>query len=340
MEKCLVTKLKGAVDNQELLRIGEIGLDVDISTPAALELITNVKCTLRIIGDGYFTNESNGNLGTSFQVPASTESVIYVSAGKYKIAISDKYDFNSVRFSKKGTRDYNLNPSVDIDSFKYSKNITVLNIGNKVYGDMSALKDLKNITFLSINSPSVVGDISTLQDMKKLNSLYLIGCSGIVGDIAALKGKNISFIDLSKTTINGDIANLSSCTSLHHINASGVFTGNISVFKNASNLNYVTLGNSSLTGDLAKLPDTCTYFSSLGSFTWSERTSSAKIITLDKYATIDNVDKMLQDQAKCEVPVSSPFLKIIFVTGSRTSASDAAVQTLQSKGYTVSVTPA
>ena len=52
---------------------------------------------------------------------------------------------------------------------------------------------------------------------------------------------------------------------------------------------------------------------------------------------------MLQDQAQGVVGFSSgdaPEYKTIYVSGTRTSASDAAVQTLQSKGYTVSITPA
>ena len=52
---------------------------------------------------------------------------------------------------------------------------------------------------------------------------------------------------------------------------------------------------------------------------------------------------MLQDQAACVTGIDSSsdiYLKTISATGTRTSASDAAVQTLQSKGYTVSITPA
>ena len=55
---------------------------------------------------------------------------------------------------------------------------------------------------------------------------------------------------------------------------------------------------------------------------------------------MDNIDKMLQDQAKCQTSSTASVRKIIEVIGTRTSTSDAAVQTLQSKGYTVSITPA
>ena len=51
---------------------------------------------------------------------------------------------------------------------------------------------------------------------------------------------------------------------------------------------------------------------------------------------------MLQDQAACQASIKSDdlaYYKVITATGTRTSASDAAVATLESKGYTVSVSP-
>ena len=96
---------------------------------------------------------------------------------------------------------------------------------------------------------------------------------------------------------------------------------------------------SKLTGDLAILPDVCnevaTYFDKGSVFTWSTRPSSAYIIALGGAPLPSNVDKMLQDQAQCKV--GTPTKKVISVIGTRTSASDAAVATLQQKGYTVSI---
>ena len=104
---------------------------------------------------------------------------------------------------------------------------------------------------------------------------------------------------------------------------------------------------SKLTGDLAILPVSCRFVSfqnDKGSvFTWSTRPSTAKIIAIEGNVSITNIDKMLQDQAQCQVGFSSndsEWYKKISCVGTRTSASDAAVATLQSKGYTVSITPA
>ena len=103
-----------------------------------------------------------------------------------------------------------------------------------------------------------------------------------------------------------------------------------------------------LTGDLAKIPSNVKWFTNYkgvsSTFTWTTRPSSANILALEcGDSTIDDVDKMLQNQAQCKTAITggdASWYKTIAIKGNRTSASDTAVQTLQSKGYTVSVTPA
>jgi hypothetical protein len=119
-------------------------------------------------------------------------------------------------------------------------------------------------------------------------------------------------------------------------------TGEISALSTLSKCNTISLQYSKLTGDLAILPNACCevylYYNKGSVFTWSTRPSSAYIISLGGASLYSNVDKMLQDQAQCQVGPTAN--KTISATGTRTSASDAAVTTLQQKGYTVSITPA
>lgn len=102
-----------------------------------------------------------------------------------------------------------------------------------------------------------------------------------------------------------------------------------------------------VTGDISKLPAKTSFLSlsnkSGGNMTWTNRVSSSNIIAIEGSPMIDNIDKMLQDQAECVSALTgndSIWLKNITGRGTRTSVSDAAVQTLQSKGYSVSITPA
>ena len=130
-------------------------------------------------------------------------------------------------------------------------------------------------------------------------------------------------------------------------NISVSFTGDIGRLNNLTKLTEVLIKYSKLTGDLAQLPNSLRFASFAddkgSTLTWSTRPSSAKIIAIQATATISNIDKMLQDQAQCQVGFSANeaiWYKSISVAGTRTSASDEAVATLQKKGYTISIAKA
>ena len=192
----------------------------------------------------------------------------------------------------------------------------------------------------------VSGDVSGINTLTKLETLKLQS-SQVSGDIVNLKHlTSLRTIQTWGTTVAGDIANLKYLTSLNEVSISNM-TGNIEELSNLSNLESMALMLCNLTGDISKLPNSFRYLfinQDQGSnLTWVSRNSSAKIIALHLTANLDNIDKMLQDQAKCQIGYKDDDwinLKSIIVTGTRTSASDAAVATLQQKGYTVSITPA
>ena len=153
---------------------------------------------------------------------------------------------------------------------------------------------------------------------------------------------------LYNTQVSGDIDNLKNLTALTTLYFDNTqISGDIAALKNLTGLTELSLKRGKFTGDLAMLPSKCRFVSfqnDKGSvFTWGTRQSTAKIVAIEGNVRITNIDKMLQDQAACQIGFdgSSPsYFKIISATGTRSSASDAAVQTLQSKGYTVSITPA
>ena len=173
----------------------------------------------------------------------------------------------------------------------------------------------------------------------------------VSGDIANLKGLTaLTNINLYNTQVSGDIANLKGLTALTNIaihNPQVPMTGDIGQLSTLSNCTNMKFWNSKLTGDLAILPSKCRYASFIGDkgsvLTWSTRPSTAKIIAIEGSASLTNIDKMLQDQAQCLVGFTSSdavFYKTISVAGSRTTASDDAVATLQQKGYTISIAKA
>ena len=125
---------------------------------------------------------------------------------------------------------------------------------------------------------------------------------------------------MSSTQVSGDIAALKNLTAL-----------TIMEFKNVTGLR----------GDMGTLPDNILFFTGgKGNFTWT--TSSRTYILATEGAHCDRIDDMLNDMATktAKFAGDEAWYKTISLIGTRTSASDAAVQTLQSKGYTVSITPA
>ena len=335
MGKCLITKLNGSVNNSELLKIGELRISFGkVQNPTkenrSLNIKVNKESKVELIGDGYFTDENLGaNKGKSLLLSPNTNNYIYISNNDVAISISDKYALTGIFHQ---AVEYPWNASGDKSHIKYN------------------LEDLKYsaaLTNLSAKSANISGDISALTNLTALVTMDLSNTQ-VSGDIANLKTLTaLTSMNLSNTQVSGDIANLKTLTALTSMNLSNMqnpLTGNISNLKSLTKCTDIKLDYSKLTGDLATLPASCrfvSFYKDKGStFTWTTRSSSAKIIAIASDAALTNIDKMLQDQAQCQVGFSSSndvWLKTISVTGNRTSASDDAVATLQQKGYTISI---
>jgi hypothetical protein len=379
MEKCFITKLNGIVSSPDILKLGEMRINVTkLDNPTSktqyFSFTFNEKSDIEIIGDGYFTNENlSVNYGKKKTVEPNTDTIIYVSNGDFGLSIFDKYSLKNIVVFTLGYSISNKKMS-DIEVLKFSKNLTNLNLPNtQVSGDIGGLKTLTALTNLNLPNTQVSGDIGGLKTLTALTNLNLPNTQ-VSGDIGGLKTLTaLTNLNLPNTQVSGDIGGLKTLTaltslSLYNTQVSGDIgglktltaltslslyntqvphTGNIGELSALSKCTEILIKYSKLSGDLATLPSVCRFVSfdrDKGSvFTWSERPSSAKILAIQGTANLTNVDKMLQDQAQCQVGFSASdasWYKTIFITGTRTSASDAAVQTLQSKGYTVSITPA
>ena len=334
MNRCLVTKLNGSVDNTSLPRIGEMRIGISkIDSPnhwtQGFRFTVNKLTVLEIIGDGYFTDvKLTENKGKKITLNPNVNENVYVSNGNFEVAILDKYALVSIfdydSYSEGNSTYSQKNKSIsDIGFFKYSTALTNLGLSNtNISGDIANLKNLTALTRIELNNTNISGDIANLKNLTAL-----------------------TILKLNNTNISGDIANLKNLTALTNLrlsNAQIPLTGEISALSTLSKCSTISLSFSKLTGDLAILPDACCeaalYYSKGSVFTWSTRPSSAYIISLGGASLYSNVDKMLQDQAQCQVGTTAN--KTISATGTRTSASDNAVATLQQKGYTVIINPA
>ena len=352
MNKCLVTKLAGTVNNDSLLKIGELRLSVStVDSPSknsqGLYITANQKVNLTIIGYGYFTNETlSENKGKTLAIRENTQTLFYVSNSNVSISLDNKYALTSL-FSYASSMGVNsiVNVNFDISHLTYSKNLTTFKLPNtQVCGDISSLANLTGLTTLELPNTQVSGDISSLANLTGLTTLRLANTQ-VSGDISSLSNAaGLTTLELPNTQVNGDISSLANLTGLTTLNVPNIQV-DLAVVAKFSRLRNCTFKQGSCSGDLSKLANSLYFISFTGSttsLTWTERNSSANIIAIEGSPKVDNIDKMLQDLAngKAAFPAEATYFKQITATGTRTSASDAAVQTLQSKGYTVSITPA
>ena len=376
MNKCLVTKLNGAVDNSDLLKIGEFRINVTSAPdPSKLTQGMDLQFTepteVSIVGDGYFTDE---NLSANYgKVKTITSEKFFISNGNYELSIKNKYKVSLIsginrNVSGNTSEKYK---SINIDGLKYSNSLTWID-SFTAKGDISAFENALSLIYIGLQNTNVTGDISAFKNNTALSTLYL-SRTKIAGDISAFKNNtaftniylndtNVSgdisafsnntallALKLSNTNVSGDISALNNLTKLVllELNKTSVY-GDISAFRNCplQEIRIVDVGN--LTGDFAKLPAKC-YYIAFGNdasktvLNWTRRDTSEYITTWSGYAKVTNVDDMLIGMAKCtahpNVAAFPTWMKTISIVGTRTSASDSALATLQQKGYTVSVTP-
>lgn len=311
MEKCLVTRLNGIVANESLLHVGEMAVEVE-GVNANSVLFNAYKGSISC-DRSFMLGKETVNANEKRSLNNGWTDIKSIDAGSYRFHFFDKYSiygfvqkalkasYNGLCFLK-GANEIVVNTDdyFDISNIA-SIGLTKLSLGGKVTGDISHLSDLTSLVLLTLGT-GIYGDISSVRCKSSLRELT---------------------IGSPKITFNSDkLKEFSALNSFIYIGRTAVDFGDIAILGN--DVSYIDLDT------MAKIK-------------WTTRNSLAKIIGIGNSPVLDNIDKMLQDQAECETGIisSSPsWKKVITAKGTRTSASDAAVQKLQSKGYTVSITPA
>lgn len=212
---------------------------------------------------------------------------------------------------------YFSNGNFDISiSKKYVLNSISFGDSNKNKGiDLADLYACSTIGQLYIWGSASVGDYSDLKSLVRLQILNTTGISNIKGKLSDLANLT-NLTGLAVSSIDGDLGSLSNCKNLESFNGSGNISGNLSIMP--ANFVYAEISSESM-------------------LNWTTRSSTSKIIAIGGNPLIDNIDKMLQDQAQGVIGYTGKptWYKNISATGKRTSASDEAIATLQSKGYNV-----
>ena len=331
MNKCFITKLPSSVDNDNLPVLGQLKIswlkqnNLTNNDARAIGLATNDSIVVKVSGAHLTDNTLTSNLGNTKTITAANGFVwLYVSNDTdATLTIDNKYALTQINAPKQADGENSI--YFDIKDIKYCTNLTALILSHtQVSGDISAVSKLTNLTHLDLSSTQVSGDISAVS---KLTNLIAINLSHtqVSGDISAVsKLTNLTALNLSHTQVSGDIDNLAALSKL---------------------IDNINLKDLALTGDMSKIPAGVYIISQNGrkvttNFTWTANgRQNATLLAMEGAIPFDtaSMDNMLIDQATCTFKGkdSQPLTKIISVKGTRTSASDAAVTAIQSKGITI-----
>lgn len=307
MGKCLITKMKGSVSGADLPVLGKIRIKL-------LDKTNDNHSN----SQGYIQVKNSNIEWAGEEKPVSLETgsyTIYFKQPKSGIVYcSDKYNVESIQTEWMYAADVRFE-----DLNKYCGNLTSLLLSNSGQtGDLSEIAGLK-LAKLSLSHSTVTGDISSLPNR------YLL-----------------TYLDISNNkTISVNMQDLSICTGLTSLLLlDSMATGDMANLSTLTNLEKLLLKNTSVRGDLSSLAGLSKlyYFTNWNlQNTWSSqdlRPSSSKIISGEfRFATATDTDNFLINMAKCQ---ASDIKQIYFQQSHRTSASDAAVSTLQGMGYTLS----
>ena len=310
MGKCLITKLSGVVQNEDLLKMGELEIILKGISSSGKRMPTFYFTEATVIKaiNGLISSDAvnNGNKAQELNI-LNRGNMSCFADGEVRLRVQNKY--NLVELYEQDN-DAFADLEIDLADLKYCKSLTKLNIGyNKtVKGSLENIKDLP-ITDIYLN-PETPSDLANVKGWT-LTSHAPEGVSlnNVYGDISNI---HTSFASNIKLTVRG------------------------------------TKGKS-LHGDLGKLGDKIQIFVSNGdtnmdeNFTWSSSTvrpSSYSFIPLYhvRFAAGTDVDNYLINVASCNFDSGHDKNIIIYCTnGTRSSASDTALATIKSNGYSVSL---
>lgn len=188
MNNCLVTKLKSAVANDNLLKIGEYKMHINLSKNAEDVKFLGSGGTITILGSNNYYFIQDGQQKKTIDY-SNTKAATW-PAGEYDVLFTNKYD------ALKGCERAR---EIDLEIFTFCDSlITITTLGN-ARGDVTFLNG-KTLTLgfqvTGSNNYGVIGPLSAITSATS-NNLITLSYTSIVGDIALLGNtgsKNISVV--------------------------------------------------------------------------------------------------------------------------------------------------
>lgn len=282
MNKCLVTTLKASTGNTNLLKMGEVILNVE-SYGAPTNYTNHLdlsngnidSLTLEVEnGEANLTLDSNMSSGWSNKIvlpKQAGEQRVYFRNGDYSVKLLSKYNI----FIYKANPDVSV-VSIDLKNFKYSNKATVIigklqgdienlstvlslqtlysDIKSNLSGDIANLRNHTELTKLRLKGVNVSGDIANLSNLTKLNTLEL-ETQSVSGNISSLSNlTNLTSLQLNSKEVYGSIINIPNLNNIEKVYLNGCsLSGNLSDFANGRELTFIGISDTSLSGNITSL---------------------------------------------------------------------------------------
>lgn len=212
MGKCLVTKLSGSVENDNLKHLDSVVIQfkpVDVQTAKNSSIVIqsvdqNTPVKVECLKGNFTSSDFSTANGTSTQV---NNARLYVSNGAI-IKLSGKQDIAKISFDD-GVGD-DGNKTIDFSDLKYCKGLKHLLISGEISGSVE-LANNNSLLYLSITNSNIH---ATTEDISKVLSpeathLVLTKATFVEGDISLLGGKvGLIKMYLTYTDISGSVESL------------------------------------------------------------------------------------------------------------------------------------
>lgn len=199
MKNCLVTKLKSVVDNDNLLKMGEYKMHMNLSHDASGVVFMGNSGTITILGNNnyYFTKNGQQIKTINYSNVAATW-----PAGEYDVLFTNKY----------GLTNCDQTSGIDLEVFAFSNNLFYINVSKNAHGDITFLNG-KNLSLgIALNgdkNKNVTGPLSVVASAVSANKGVRLNNTSIVGDIALLGHTGSAIVSvINSPYITGSIEGL------------------------------------------------------------------------------------------------------------------------------------
>ena len=228
--ECLITKLKGSVNDNSLPKLGEMVIDnIEYKTNRGV-LSLNILpresgVKFRVSGAGVyflFNKESNHLTETELSTSENSVRIYNPSLSEMKAFLSKKGVIKNFFFSSDSNAAFPLYLINQLTTMEGFGAYADYHLEQNIYGDISVFKKFSNLQQIYLSSSGVYGDISVFKGMKNFKDLAISSC-GVTGDISNL-GSMIScvYFNFADTQVSGTLEEF--CQLLHD---NGLTSGSI-----------------------------------------------------------------------------------------------------------------